>query len=137
MFDFEVCHDTAAIQKTYSTMTINHKQFTILQEMGIPLWQRKDIIIDNNAKDLINVNLKALSKSHLFNDILLSLGLSLGEVSCEKNQISLGLLNWQFKEQNNISIDSNLLLTPEIKIIQQNPKLKAKLWIKLQEYSLI
>jgi len=118
-------------------MTINHKQFTILQEMGIPLWQRKDIAIEDNAKNVLDINLNSLLENHLFTDILLSLGLSLGEIGCENNQISLGLLNWQFKKQNNISINSNLLVTPEIKTLQQNPKLKAQLWQQLQEYSLI
>ncbi|MFT5756176.1 MAG: DNA polymerase III psi subunit [Alteromonadaceae bacterium] len=118
-------------------MSINHRQFTILQEMGIPLWQQKKSSIVDNSPNVLDIDIKTLSQYHLFNDILLSLGLSLGEISCEKNQISLGLLNWQFSEQNNISIDNNILITPEIKNIQQSPQLKAQLWQQLQEYRLI
>jgi len=117
-------------------MSINHRQFTILQEMGISLWQQKDRPLDESIHKSLDVNIKTLSQHDLFNDILLSLGLSLGEISCQKNQVSLGLLNWQFKEQHDISINNNLLTTPNIKNIQQTPMLKAQLWQQLQEYTL-
>ncbi len=116
-------------------MSINHRQFTLLQEMGIALWQKKSLPVIKDIPLVLDVNIEALSQYNLFNDIVLSLGLSLGEINCEQNQISLGLLNWQFREQSDISIDSNMLITPEIKKIQQSPQLKAQLWQKLQEYT--
>jgi len=117
-------------------MSINHKQFTKLQEMGISLWQQKNISIDTKIPQSIEINIKMLSQHDLFNDILLSLGLSLGEISCQNNQVSLGLLNWQFREQHDISMDNNLLTTPNIKNIQQTPSLKAQLWQQIQEHRL-
>jgi DNA polymerase III psi subunit len=117
-------------------MSISHRQFIILQEMGIALWQQKETPTIEVLPSTLDVNIKILSQHTFFNDVILGLGLSLGEISCDKNQISLGLLNWQFRNQSNISIDSNMLTTPEIKTIQQSPQLKAQLWRQLQEYTL-
>jgi DNA polymerase III psi subunit len=117
-------------------MSINHRQFTFLQEMGIALWQKKESSVIDCPPKAIDIDFKILSQHTLFNDVILCLGLSLGEINCENNQISLGLLNWQFAEQSDISIDRNILITPEIKNIQQSPQLKAQLWQQLQEYTL-
>jgi len=117
-------------------MSVNHRQFTILQEMGIPLWQQKERAVLEDTPTILDFDINTLTQHQLFNDILLSLGLSLGEVSCKHKQISLGLLNWQFSEHSSISINNNMLITPEVKKIQQSPQLKAQLWQQLQEYTL-
>ncbi len=120
-------------------MTITQRQFSQLQAMGINLWQLKE----NGNKEQIpetgflDIKLTYLLEMPFFIDVITSLGLSVGEVSCEKNKLSLGLLTWQFSPQVEISIDEhNHLITPPLSTIKSSSKLKRSLWNKLQEHTL-
>lgn len=120
-------------------MTITKRQFTQLQAMGIELWQLKNTIedISTTTVDYLEIELSSISESRIFNDIINSLGLSVGEVSCENNSLSLGLFTWQFSQQEEVSFTQQHLVTPAIEILKKSPKLKQTLWQTLQEHSLI
>jgi len=119
-------------------MTITKRQFSQLQAMGIDLWQLKksgnDVVTDKDKHLAIELN--SLVKMPLFIDVIASLELSVGEVSCHDNKLSLGLLTWYFSAQEEISIDEhNHLVTPSLSILKNSPLLKRNLWQKLQELS--
>ena len=88
--------------------------------MGINLWQRKaNILLTNSANKndtkqeapyvlCNNEKLAALSTQKIFTDILLSLGLYIGEVKVKSDHLDLGLFNWYFnKVENNPAIYCN------------------------------
>jgi DNA polymerase III psi subunit len=120
-------------------MTITKRQFTQLQAMGIDLWQRKKSADESVAvnEDYLDVQLSSMNQTTIFNDIIKSLGLSIGEISCEKNTISLGLLSWQFSDKNEMSLTHQHLITPSINVLENSPELKKALWQKLQDHSII
>jgi DNA polymerase III psi subunit len=120
-------------------MTITKRQFTQLQAMGIDLWQLRntaDEIVDHN-EDHIEIQLSTLTSTTIFSDIIKSLHLSIGEISCEKNTISLGLLSWKFSHKHDISLVQQHLVTPSLAVLENSPKLKKALWQKLQDHSII
>jgi len=120
-------------------MTITKRQFSHLQAMGIELWQLKDNVNEEttDAIDYINIELSALTDSNLFTDILKSLELSVGEISCDNDTLSLGLLTWKFSKENDVILIKHNLVTPTIDVIKNSPLLKKALWTKLQEHSSI
>ena len=119
-------------------MTFTKRQFTQLQAMGIELWQLKNTAkaASSNIADTLDIELTTLINTTIFNDILTGLGLSIGEVSCENNTLSLGVLTWQFSQQAEISLTQHHLITPAIDVLTNSPQLKQALWHKLEEYSL-
>ena len=120
-------------------MTITKRQFTQLQAMGIDLWQRKkpadESIVLN--EDYLDVEFSSMNQTSILNDIVKSLGLSIGEISCDENTISLGLLSWQFSDKNDISLTHQHLITPSLNVLKNSPELKKSLWQKLQDHSII
>lgn len=128
-------------------MSINQRQYDQLTEMGISLWQHKAVAFDHNSSDehsaeqknnYIQPNheyLSALAKQTIFTDILLSLGLSIGEVCPKKDHLDLGLFNWYFnaKEQDipSIHCTENNLVSPSITLISQSSSLKKQLWLNI------
>ncbi|TWX51705.1 DNA polymerase III subunit psi [Colwellia hornerae] len=120
-------------------MTITKRQFSHLQAMGIELWQLKnsDKKHNNDGHHYLNIELSALVDTHIFTDILHCLGCSVGEVNCDNNALSIGLLTWQFSEQTDISLTKHHLVTPSINVLKNSPLLKQALWQKLQENSII
>lgn len=119
-------------------MSIDQRQFEQLSEMGIKLWQHREISAQTNAANHTtdsyqSVDLTALTKNQCFNDILLALNLSIGEIQQRTDHLDLGLINWYFideKNQGDLSIShlNNKLVTPTIKSISQSAKLKKQLW---------
>lgn len=120
-------------------MTITKRQFSQLQAMGIGLWQLKksgNKVITSKESHL-DIELNALLEIPLFIDVITSLGLSVGEISCHDNKLSLGLLTWHFSTDDEISMDeNNHLVTPALSTLKNSPQLKRTLWQKLQELSL-
>jgi DNA polymerase III psi subunit len=116
-------------------MTMTKRQFSHLQAMGIELWQLKNSDKTNNSDHplYLDIELATLVDTHIFTDILHSLGCSIGEVSCNNNALSIGLLTWQFSEQTDISLTRHHLVTPSINVLKNSPLLKQTLWQKLQE----
>jgi hypothetical protein len=119
-------------------MSINQHQFEQLTEMGISLWQQR---ADENKNDrattqtesYLEIDLNDLANQQLFNDILLAVGIIIGEVSNKGNYLDLGLFNWYFlntasHEQNQIQWQEQRLITPSIVNISQSPVLKKQLW---------
>ena len=116
-------------------MSINQRQFEQLTAMGISLWQHKaenNKTIDDIAKSqhICAINLQQLTQHPLFSDIILSIGLSLGEVSQQNDHLNLGLFNWYFTSNKNAQIQwsEQLLMTPSLDNIAQSPSLKKQLW---------
>jgi len=119
-------------------MSINQRQFEQLTEMGITLWQHRTCDNDNANEKVqtphphyIDIDLNALANQPLFNDILLSTGLSIGEISQQDNHLNLGLFNWYFtalSSQNNMQWLDQQLITPTIDEISKSPALKKQLW---------
>jgi len=120
-------------------MTMTKRQFSHLQTMGIELWQLKKSEKENSTDTInyISIELTTLVETTIFTDILNCLGLSLGEVSCDNDILSIGLLTWQFSEKTNISLTKHHLVTPSVNILKNSPLLKKALWQKLQENSII
>jgi len=120
-------------------MAITKRQFSQLQAMGIDLWQLKNTakacVVDN--EEYLDIKFPSIIETTIFNDIIKSLGLSIGEITCDKNTISLGLLNWQFSNKHNISLAQQQLITPPLNALENSPELKKALWQKLQDHSII
>ena len=79
----------------------------------------------------IDIDLAALAKQQLFTDILLSAGLSIGEVNHQGDHLDLGLFNWYFladSSKDEIQWLEQQLFTPSIANISKSPALKKQLW---------
>ena len=132
-------------------MSINQDQFEKLSEMGISLWQSRveNTISDTESettKSYLNIDLNTLLAQQLFTDILLSAGLSVGEVNLQDDHLDLGLFNWFFTDDINtddksaenqstvntteplIRWSEQQLFTPSITEIAKSPVLKKQLW---------
>ena len=128
-------------------MSINLRQFTILNEMGIQLWQRRTIagsqnvmnkndvqpVAINNKPERLTINVDTLTQQQLFKDVILSLNVPLTAVKSQDNSLDLGLFTWQFIETNNITLKENYLTTPNLINISHSSQLKRLLWNILQD----
>jgi len=123
-------------------MTVTKRQFSHLNAMGIDLWCQRSTAEENDVEqsleqnNFLPIDYKALSSLKLFNDIITSLGLSLGEISCKDNSLNLGLIDWQFSHNLNISLTENTLITPSIENLKTSAQLKRQLWQTIQENTL-
>ncbi len=132
-------------------MAITSRQFEQLTEMGISLWQsRTHRCVDDSKQISYQVqsqqNLTTLTKNKLFNDILHSLNLTVGDVTVQGDHLDIGLFNWYFvnenidknskenqteaisQEKNSINCINNKLISPNIETIAQSSLLKKQLW---------
>ncbi|ARD45350.1 DNA polymerase III subunit psi [Colwellia sp. PAMC 21821] len=139
-------------------MSINKRQFELLQAMGITVWQRRSLTSRNSLsantsgaehnseqntdtitavasplsskshQESIAIDLKSLLKQPLFKDILSSIGASSADLSVAHNQIDLGIINWQFTQNKNIEFEHNCLKTPDLETLANSPELKKSLW---------
>ncbi len=119
-------------------MSIDQRQFEQLSEMGIKLWQRRETsdrinTAKANQETYQAVNLSTLTSNQCFNDILLALNLTLGEISQQTDHLDLGLINWYFTETHDknavkITYLNNKLITPSLNLISQSATLKKQLW---------
>ena len=124
-------------------MTITSRQFDQLSEMGISLWQSRNITSqDNEVSELYTSlnqqSLDEIAKKTIFSDILLSLILTIGEVSVQNNHHDVGMFNWYFiyddteqanrVDTDNIMYSESKLITPNIETIAQSAILKKQLW---------
>jgi DNA polymerase III psi subunit len=123
-------------------MSINQRQYQQLTEMGISLWQpRSDTFHDASVvqehadshylkQDIDSLN--ALTEQTFFTDLLLTLKLSIGEVTAQKDHLDLGLFNWFFyaeqSKDSSIHCSDNKLVSPSIELIRKSPALKKQLW---------
>ena len=125
-------------------MTVSKRQFQLLHEMGIPLWQRKNTrsasALSSNSTKTNGVNddidFAAIKSQPLFHDIIRSLKVSVGEVTPQHNSLSLGLIRWQFNALEEIHLSKNILVTPRLDILANCGKLKRQLWQIIQDQTL-
>ena len=120
--------------------------------MGISLWQHKSTALTHNASKIsnekqahdyikqTNEDLAVIAKQVIFSDILLSFGLSIGEVYAKDDHLDLGLFNWYFSKsepkENPIHCANNNLVSPSIEEIAQSSKLKKQLWHTMNKHLL-
>lgn len=128
-------------------MAVSKRQFALLTEMGINLWQSRSLappLSDPGDQDvepqgvkatqpLLDIDFTRLCQQPLFLDIILSLGSSLGEISCSGNAVNIGLLKWQFSARQAVQLNQTLLLTPDIEQLKHSPQLKSQLWLCIQK----
>jgi hypothetical protein len=142
-------------------MTISQRQFYLLTEMGISLWQRKVLNAtrvdiepnnhsksensENSPKETHNINAKLppkkacainlieLQQQPLFIDIIKSLSLSQEQISQTVQGLQLASFSWEFCQQNKITTNKQKLTTPPLQDIAQSSQLKRQLWQALQE----
>jgi len=133
-------------------MTINSQHFEQLTEMGISLWQSRqdDVVSKSEVSRYIPQSETDLTKLHndiLFNDILLCLGITIGEVSVKADHLDAGIFNWYFTQRSTeqvvgtvnspaIHSEKSNLFTPELTTIAQSPALKKQLWQTLTKHLL-
>ncbi|MCO4797947.1 MAG: DNA polymerase III subunit psi [Colwelliaceae bacterium] len=125
-------------------MSITTRQLSHLKEMGIGLWQRKSLTDPNQSKKqkpTKDSNIEQVSEEIInqiiFKDILLALTIEPVDISWEATHINLGLFNWQFVDNDNITFDKNILTTPSIQSITQSLSIKRKLWQIIIQHNLI
>jgi hypothetical protein len=124
-------------------MAITSRQFDQLSEMGISLWQHRNLnsqatISKQQYAPQNQQSLDNLAKKTIFNDILLSLNLTIGEVNVQDNHLDVGMFNWYFiyddteqanrVDTDNIMYSESKLITPNIETIAQSAILKKQLW---------
>jgi len=140
-------------------MTISQRQFTLLSEMGISLWQRRVLStkvapqknngnIENQVSansdnirtvatptttQAMNIDLANLKQQSIFNDVLLSLQLFDEEVELIDNKLIFKDLIWQFTATKQISFTKNTITTPHLAVIAQSASLKSALWQTIQK----
>ncbi|WP_286235095.1 DNA polymerase III subunit psi [Thalassotalea sediminis] len=123
-------------------MTINKKQFVYLQEMGIPLWQRKsnkqpalseEAIQqpDTTDEDLV-INIEDVINQRLFLDTILALNLQPADFTqVSPNKLQCDDFIWQFNNNEHLEYTHNVLSTPVLSAFIDNPKLKKRLYQQL------
>ncbi len=133
-------------------MTISQRQFALLTEMGISLWQRKSVNLTQNTSldkqkekqasatqnsanitPLDNLNLIALKKQPILNDIAQSIALTTEKITLTEQGLTLGTYRWLFTTEQAINFQDNTLITPPLNDIAQSSILKRQLWQTLQE----
>jgi len=85
----------------------------------------------------IAINLDTLRKQSFFNDVIRCLGVSKTDVVIENNQLNLGIINWQFTDNDSIEFKHNCLKTPDLKTLANSPALKKDLWQSIGSLSAI
>ena len=78
------------------------------------------------------INLASLVKNALFNDLLLTMGLSSADaVLAHRGQhsgLTIGIIHWQFSDNKAVTFSHNCLTTPRMEQLAQSPDLKRQLW---------
>ena len=117
-------------------MPISARQFDILNQMGINLWQAKAETDPAPANEcVINIDQKtfeSLLTSALFNDIVTAMGTSADQVHLSQNRLNIGVLTWQFHTKEKCEVSDQSITTPAIEVIKASPTLKRELWQQLQ-----
>jgi len=126
--------------------------------MGINVWQRRNLVgslevsinkyttstepptIEQSSPKSstpkaqpLAITSNELTRYTLFTDILQCIDMSIGEINIEKNVIDLGLFNWQFIENEEISFSRSTLSTPVLTTLKNSITLKKQLWKTIQQ----
>ena len=114
-------------------MTISVQQFKKLQAMQIDVWQRRELtplasVKNKSSNQPLAINLVQLLNETLFLDIILSIDISSADITIRNNMLDLGIINWQFSKNNEITLHDKLLCTPALSQIALSSTLKKQLW---------
>lgn len=141
-----------------STITSVEKEVTTVEEAEVGISEIGSSKIESaeikNTQNIIeysitSIDLPSLANTPLFNDILLTLGLSVAEASIETsaetneennvetNIVNLGLISWQFSSTKTLAFVNNVLTTPTIEQLEKSSNLKRQLWQLLVKNELI
>ena len=130
-------------------MTITTRQLHHLKEMGITLWQRKNLVnspvistknIDKSTqiKNITcEISADEVSNKQIFQDILRALSIQTADISWQKSHVDLGLFNWQFIDDTSVNYEKSTLTTPTIETISQSDAIKKQLWQTILQHNLI
>lgn len=128
-------------------MTISKRQFELLHAMNIPLWVSKPsntvpLAKTNNEKTTGDgvIDLATLVGNQLFNDILITIGLSSTNAVLDanhKNSVQVGEIYWQFSDKDIIDFNNNHLIIPSLQQLETSPRLKRQLWQLIIDKELI
>jgi hypothetical protein len=130
-------------------MTITTRQLHHLKEMGITLWQRKNLASspviskksgekESQVKNITcDISADEVGNKQIFQDILCALSIQTADISWQKSHIDLGLFNWQFIDDTSVNYEKNTLTTPAIDIICQSDVIKKQLWQTFLQHNLI
>lgn len=143
-------------------MVESEKHFTYLSEMGIALWQRRNVsVVTSNsslqpekdkkieqgalnqhvsteaqAKEKISsiaITLDELAANRLYNDVLLWLNVDQHQVKQHnESTILLGKFKWQFVVQDKVSFQDHLMRTPSLLALRQSAALKQQMFQLIQ-----
>ncbi|MDO6446310.1 DNA polymerase III subunit psi [Colwellia sp. 1_MG-2023] len=124
-------------------MTITTRQFNHLKAMGITLWQRKNLEQPSSEDHKTPVNnitgdfsANEINNLQIFQDILQALSIESADISWQQSHLDLGLFNWQFTDNTNISYDKKVLITPSLDKIAQSSAIKKQLWQTIIQHNL-
>lgn len=120
-------------------MTVTQRQYSHLTEMGINVWRQRNTLPDNivaesselipdKPSQFLTIDSNEFINNTLFQDVLLSINCSVGDVTFDKNTINLGLINWRFVQSNTLNFSHNVLTTPSLESLSHNIVLKRELW---------
>ena len=104
---------------------LSERQFSHLQEMDISLWRQRKV---KEQVQGLTINQQELVNDATFTDILIALSLSHSEINIADNSIDLGLFNWVFHQQQEITFEQSTLSTPSMDELKQSASLKRQLW---------
>ena len=122
----------------YSLMALSERQFNYLSEMGITVWCAQQTINNEESSatasknSLLAIEKVSLEQSQLFADVLLYLDVTFSELTITQNKIAFELFNWSFSEANDIQLNQQELITPDLNKISTDIKMKKTLWQQLQ-----
>lgn len=117
-------------------MTVTQRQYSHLSEMGINVWQSRHTL--NGAatanddpvpiEQTLTINADEIVTQTIFLDVLHSIHCEIGDIGIKNDVIDLGLINWQFSDNDTITFDHNILTTPSLSKLSSNAQLKRDLW---------
>ncbi|WP_284206677.1 DNA polymerase III subunit psi [Thalassotalea eurytherma] len=116
-------------------MTISQRQYDILNEIGIDLWQAKTSTKQKHVSyaEISKIDYEQLVQTQLFQDILMAMNIDTDQHQLVSGHIDLGLINWQFSQENTCYYQDQLLVTPSLDDIKQSSQLKRQLWQTINE----
>ncbi len=116
-------------------MTISQRQYDILNEIGIDLWQAKTSSKHKhvNCAEISKVDYEQLVQTQLFQDILMAMNIDADQHQLVSGHIDLGLINWHFSQENTCYYQDQLLVTPSLDDIKHSSQLKRQLWQTIYE----
>ena len=115
-------------------MPVSEQQFEYLTEMGITLWQRRQVATQEMFNTL-PIDNQQLLQSQVFIDILNSMGLSIADVEITSDAIKLPKFHWRFEESEQAKFENNTLFSASIDKLTPSAELKKQLWSCIKNHA--